>query len=244
MTGRTTVGVFIAALLAAIAVGRIAATYSVYSNTFDEPDHIVAGMEWLERGTFTFEPKHPPLGRVAMALGPYLAGTSIHDATSQGRAAQAVLYDRGKYVENLTLARIGILPFFLAAVACVWVWARRLEGNAAALVAVTLFTTTPIVLAHAGLATTDMPLTGTLVWALFAITLWLDDRSIANGVAVGVTVGLAVMSKLSAVLFVPLCAAVFVAVRWVVNRSRPPEALVAERRPVDVRRLATSVAVA
>jgi hypothetical protein len=243
MTGRTLAVVAGAVLLAAIAVGRIAATYSVYSNTFDEPDHIAAGMEWWERGMITFDPMHPPLGRAAVALGPYVAGVRIREAASPGRAANAVLYDRGKYVEDLTLARIGILPFFLAAVAAVWVWARRLAGNAAALIAVALFTTTPLVLAHAGLATTDMPLTGTLLWALFAIVVWLDDQSIRNGAVVGATGGLALASKLSAVLFLPLCGAAFVAVRWLVNRRRRDTAAVVVARSLDVRRIAASVAV-
>jgi hypothetical protein len=243
MTGRTLLGVVAGALLVLIAVGRVASTYVVYSNTYDEPNHIAAGMEWLERGTFTFEPQHPPLGRVAAALGPYLAGATIEDARSFGQAAKGVLYHRGAYVQDLSLARMGILPFLLAAAVCVWSWARRLGGNAAALVALALFTTTPLVLAHSGVATTDMPLTGTLVWALLAIALWLDDRSIRNGVFVGATVALALVSKLSALAFVPLSAVAFVAVRWLVNRQVRHTGHVAAQAPVDLRRTAASVAV-
>ena len=36
-------------------------------------------MEWLQYGTYTFEPLHPPLARVAVALGPYLAGLRLKD---------------------------------------------------------------------------------------------------------------------------------------------------------------------
>ena len=52
----------------------IAATYDVFSITFDEPAHIAAGMQLLDKDEFTYEPLHPPLARVAAALGPYLAG--------------------------------------------------------------------------------------------------------------------------------------------------------------------------
>ena len=55
-----------------IASLRIALTYTVFNHTSDEPNHIACGMEWLQYGTYTFETQHPPLARVAAALGPYL----------------------------------------------------------------------------------------------------------------------------------------------------------------------------
>src|ERR1700729_3671149 len=53
---------------------RIVSTYSVFSYTFDEPAHLACGMEWLDKGVYTWEPQHPPLARVAASLGPYLMG--------------------------------------------------------------------------------------------------------------------------------------------------------------------------
>ena len=53
----------------------IVATYPVFSQTCDEGHHIAAGMEWLDNGTYSYEMMTAPLGCVAMALGPYLAGT-------------------------------------------------------------------------------------------------------------------------------------------------------------------------
>jgi len=64
----------VAILLAVVAVLRIGATYGVLSQTWDEPAHIARGMEWLERGSYTYERQHPPLARIAVALGPYLSG--------------------------------------------------------------------------------------------------------------------------------------------------------------------------
>jgi hypothetical protein len=244
MTGRSRLGIFAAALLAAIAIARVAATYSVYSNTFDEPDHISAGLEWIERGTYTFEPMHPPLARIAMAAGPYLDGVRIHDVALHGTAANRVLYDQGKYTRDLTFARIGILPFFVAAIAGVFFWARRLAGTPVALLAVALFTTTPLVLAHAGVATNDMALTGVLTWALFSLTLWLDDPRLRNAVAVGIIAALALTAKLSAVLFLPLSAAVFVASRWVISRRFAPSPGAATPRTPNVWLILKSAAVA
>src|SRR5215831_5524005 len=68
-----------AVVLVAVASIRIVTTYHVFNHTFDEPAHIACGMEWLDKGVYQWEPQHPPLARVAAALGPYLLG-----ARSQG----------------------------------------------------------------------------------------------------------------------------------------------------------------
>ncbi len=39
----------------------VGAGHRKLSVTVDEPAHVLAGMEWLERGTYAFEPQHPPL---------------------------------------------------------------------------------------------------------------------------------------------------------------------------------------
>src|SRR3954447_9589869 len=54
---------------------RIVATYTVFSQTMDEPAHIAAGIEWLDKKTYTWESQHPPLARIAAALGPFLLGS-------------------------------------------------------------------------------------------------------------------------------------------------------------------------
>jgi hypothetical protein len=95
---------------------RIAATYDDLSETLDEVAHIGAGMEWLETGRYTFELQHPPLARVASAVGPYLLGIRVHDAPNMWVAGRRTLYADGRYLRNLTAARLGILPFFAIAV--------------------------------------------------------------------------------------------------------------------------------
>src|SRR5450432_2587882 len=66
-----------ALFLVLIAIGRIVSTYHVFNQAYDEPAHIACGMEWLDKGTFKMEPQHPPLPRVMVALGPYLAGLRL-----------------------------------------------------------------------------------------------------------------------------------------------------------------------
>ncbi|MBX5497296.1 MAG: glycosyl transferase, partial [Bryobacteraceae bacterium] len=117
------------------------------------------GIEFLDRGVYNYEAQHPPLARVALALGPYFSGVRSIGLPSMWDEGNALLGKGDDYTRILSLARAGILPFFWLASLAVFLWANRVAGRLAALVAVLLFTTTPPVLAHAGLATTDMAIT-------------------------------------------------------------------------------------
>jgi hypothetical protein len=208
-------------VLVAIGVARIAATYSVFNQTWDEPGHIATGMEWLDRGSYTYMPQHPPLARVAVALGPFIDGSRsvgepLKSLAASSQEGNQILHARDtydSYFRTLTLARIGILPFFLAAAALVWAWSRRLFGDATALAATALFTTLPPILAHAGLATTDMASAATILGAVFAFTLFFERPILRRSVIFGAAAALAVLAKFSAVFLLPVCMVVVAAWR-------------------------------
>jgi len=178
-------------------------TYRSFCQTNDEPAHIASGMEWLSRGTYTFEDTHPPLARIAVAAGPFLAGLKLH-ANDMWVGGHQILYDTGGYSRNLALARLGILPFFFLATFVVHAWGRRLFGEAAAVASVFVFTMLPAVLGHAGVATTDLPVAATCAAALYAFTRWLSEPTPKRSAVLGGAVALAVISKFTAILF--LCA--------------------------------------
>ena len=194
---------FLVAACLTLGVARIVATYHVFNQTWDEPAHVAAGMQWLDRGRYTYEPLHPPLARVMEALGPRLAGIRSAGQTNVWLEGNAILYAGGRYDRNLALARLGVLPFFLLATLVVCAWAWRLGGAPAAVSAVLLFTTLPPVLAHAGIATTDMAVTATIALAALCLIRWLEQPTRGRSLALGAALGLALLSKLSALLFLP-----------------------------------------
>ena len=202
----------------AIGVARIVATYHVFSNTFDEGAHVAAGMEVFERGTYTFDQEHAPLARLATATLPYLSGLRLNGATNMWDGGFEVLYAKGSYLRNLALARAGILPFFVLAALVVFLWARQLFDDGVALGALVLFTTTPAVLAHAGVATTDMAVTAGLASALYVWTAAPPTSALARALLLGVTLGLAILTKLTSLMFFPACAAATVICRWFLVR--------------------------
>jgi len=215
-------------LLAGIGVARIISTYQVFSQTTDEPAHLATGMEWLEQGTYTFETLHPPLARVAVALGPYLSGLRLAGHEDMWQEGNGILLAHGRYLHNLTLARLGTLPFFLVATLLVWYWARVRYGNGPALVATLLFTTSPVVLAHAGLATTDMAITAGFTGALISCINLLERPTYLRSAILGIALGLATLSKFSALVFLPACGLALLVWRFL-GRDKKEEPLVTDR---------------
>jgi hypothetical protein len=206
-------------LLIAVASVRVALTYSAFSHTIDEPNSLAGGMEWLDRHTYVIEPHHPPLARVMSALGPYLIGERSHGQRSIFQEGYAILLARGQYERVLTLARMGILPFLWIASLTVYAWSRRHFGAAVAVMAVFLFTQLPAILAHAGLATTDLAVTAFVGATVYTTLVWLKEPTLRHVLVAGGCLGLAVLSKFSSLVFIP--AALLVMLVWYVVTERP-----------------------
>jgi len=201
-----------AALLALIVI--IAATcllaagsWRVYSNTWDEPEHLAAGVELLDRGRYEYDTEHPPLGRVFLALGPWLAGahsfaTPPPEGTLEG---VDILYSGGHYWRYLTLARLGALPFLALLMLTTWLWARRLfETPWAALLPVVLLASVPPVLGHGALASLDVAAAATILLALYTLQRWINSTRLLDAAIFGLAAGVAVVTKFSAVPFIAL----------------------------------------
>jgi hypothetical protein len=205
------------ALLAVAAALRIGDTWRRFSQTHDEPHHVACGLEWIEDGAYRMEPQHPPLARIFDAIALFAAGRRLprHDMVITTPVVLSLgndVFNEGDYTRNLVLARAGVLPFFLLAVLVVAAWAWRLGGPRAAIIAVLLYTTLPPVLAHAGVATTDMAAAATVPAAIFAFALWLETRSWRNATLFGVAMAAALLAKFSSI---PFCAvAMLLIVVW------------------------------
>jgi 4-amino-4-deoxy-L-arabinose transferase-like glycosyltransferase len=192
-------------LIILTACALAAGSWRVYSNTWDEPEHLAAGIELLDRGQYEYDTEHPPLGRMLLALGPYLAGahsfgTPPPDGTREG---VDILYSDGHYWRYLTLARLGTLPFLALLLFATWLWARRLLGRWA-LLAVALLVTVPPVLGNAALASLDVAAAATCLLALYALQRWLASGRLGDAALFGLSAGVALATKFSAVPFLGL----------------------------------------
>ena len=201
-----------------------AGSWRVYSNTWDEPEHLAAGLELLDRGQYEYDTEHPPLARVLLALGPWLAGahsfaTPPPEGTQEGID---ILYSGGHYWRYLTLARLGTLPFLALLLLAAWLWARRLFASPlAALLTVLLLAAVPPVLGNGALASLDVAAAATILLALYALQRWMVTVRLTDAVIFGLAAGVAVATKFSAVPFIGVSLLLLTAVRAAVAGARP-----------------------
>jgi hypothetical protein len=213
--------------LAVIAFGvlRVRSTLTVFSSTFDEPDHIANGMEWLSRGTYTYEPKHTPLGRVAAAFPLWLDGSRTVGLAGAWDEGNAIFASRARFKTDLAKARSGTIVFFVLMCGVVFCWSRELFGPWIGLLCLLEVSLLPAVLALSGLVTTDMAGASTFLLSLWMLLRWSRQRTVWRAVAAGLCIGLALLAKLSAVPFLLGCAMAWLALQCWMRRGWPPEAI-------------------
>jgi len=228
------------AIIVAAALALTVDTYRSISHTWDEPAHIANGLMMLDSGRY-IEYQHPPLARVATAIGPYLGGSRsegpkvlpiefvdrILDSFDEGRR---ILYQTGgSYDRVLTLSRLGILPFLVLVLLATYTWARRILGEWPAVLAVFYLASTPIILGNAGISTLDLPLTALAIPSLLVYCTWLERPTLRNGLTLGAITGAAIMSKFSAIPFLGLC---FVTIAiWYAWQGLTPDSRGARAKP-------------
>jgi 4-amino-4-deoxy-L-arabinose transferase-like glycosyltransferase len=218
-------------LLILVACLLAASTWRVFGHTWDEPEHLAAGMELLDAGKYEFDTEHPPLARALIALGPHLAGshsfgTPPPDGTQEG---VAILYDGGHYDRTLALARLGTLPFLALLLYSMWLWARRVAASEGeALLGVLLLACVPPIIGHAALAALDIPGTATTLLALYLLQRWLVSGLLRDSLLFGLATGVAFGTKLSAIPFIGLGMLVLLLLRAVLSVA--PAAVSWQRR--------------
>ena len=201
-----------AALLVLIASIQIVLACNAFSQTYDEPNHLAAGMEWLQAGSYGLWPENPPVARIAVAALSYLSGVRLDVEAISSELPQNpslarslgndLLYGGGldQYPQRLLRARLATLLFFIASCGAVWVWASRDGGPLAGLLSTAVFCSLPPILAHSGLATTDVAAAASLFIAIFLFTRWVQSPLGARALLTGVAAGIAVTTKFSALL--------------------------------------------
>ena len=214
------------------------------SLTADERVHLPAGYAYWVKREFRLNPEHPPLVKLLcavplLALRPALPPTEPPQGLSWHRYQPVFgtdfFFRLNRDADRLLFwGRLPVLALGLLLGATIFWWSWRLHGSAAAgVLSLSLFALEPTILAHSHFVTTDVAL-GAFGLLAFA-ALWsfsVTGRHPALALAV-VSMGLALASKFSAVVLLP----VFLALLWVgwpspaavpagpARRSFPPPAL-------------------
>ncbi len=173
--------------------------------------HTASGFSHLVTRDFRMNPAEPPLSRLLSAIPLYFIGAKApleDDSWAKGDSpafAQKFFYQPGLSQDRIIfLARLPTLLLGVLFGYFVFVWARELFGDVGGVAALTLYAFCPDILAHSGLATSDI-----FIAFFFYMTLWrfwkyLKKQSRKNLVLTGVMAGLAFLSKFSAILILPI----------------------------------------
>lgn len=216
---RRTFRLAVAALLALMAVFEITSIRGE-SQTWDEGTHLVSGYSYLVTGDYRLNREHPPLHKYWNALPLLFMHPEFSTATAdwrEGRAwelGQAFLYkNRIPAGRMLFAARMMTILLTLAAGLVLALWTRSQFGQTAGLLALGFFVFDPAVLAHGRYITSDICITLFAFAACLAWGSYLVKGGRRRLAAAGLVLGLALISKFSAV-FLVLVFALLAAARY------------------------------
>lgn len=218
------------------------------SNTWDESGHLLSGYAYLKNGIDYLEPSHPVLGRLipAMPLLFFNLRFEPDKVTAQGAPGSNFYPYSLKFlfennIDGRKLLFYSRLPMVILGVILgiyVFVWGRMLYGSKGGLLALFLYVLCPNILAHTGLVTTDFPLTAFFFIALFYLYFLTERITILRVFLAGITLGLALTTKYSALLIIIPYSAVFIYLYF-----RPPVFFKRQSASIEDEKILPSVAV-
>jgi hypothetical protein len=199
------VPLFVVLLLAQMAFAMVS-TAVQQTPTIDEPVYVGTAADYLHEHSVRYNPEHPPLGKLVIAVGVAVADPHVDAAFTgdQGQLGRHLLYESGNDPWRLMLwARLPVIVLTLLFGLVVFAFARDLAGPAAGVAALALYAFSPDVVAHGSLATLDVPAAGFLLTSVWL--LWRARRRPRLYVPLaGVALGAALATKMSAVPAVPV----------------------------------------
>ncbi len=200
-------------LLAAFAQVILAARHT--SITLDEPMHIASGYACLFTGDYRLVEEHPPLVKMWQALPLLWAEPALQDprtadgwATGDLAAVAKEIVVAYRPIEPLVFAaRVPNMLLLLLLAALVYRWTAELFGRRAGMLALILAVFDPNLLAHAGVAATDLGATCAAFAAMFTFWRWRYDTrgpSRRRMLLAAVVLGLALGVKSTALMLIPV----------------------------------------
>src|ERR1700743_1403169 len=178
------------------------------SQTFDEPAHLYAGYSYLLHSDFGINPEHPPLVKLVASL-PLLISQprcppppNVFFRAASAISGKTLLSDSGAQT-TLAHARIAVSVFVFLLAVLVFLAAREMFGDGAALLALLLYVFDPTILANGPLITTDIGVTFCLFAAVYALYRYVKRPSLLRLGLCALAAGLSLAAKHSAILLFP-----------------------------------------
>ena len=163
------------------------------SLTYDEPAHIIAGVDAWRHGRFERWNDHPPLGRLWLTL-PLLHVDSQFAWQQLPTGYRVMAMQPGpEFIALHTRPMNTVLGLALGI--ALWFATRRLFSEGAANIALALFVFTPSLIAHFSVATTDGIGTLFIFLTAFQLVRWRHKANWLNTAVLGLVLGGLLLAK-------------------------------------------------
>jgi hypothetical protein len=186
--------------------GTLVAAERATSPTTDEHLHLMRGVAWWWADDTRLNWPHPPLGQLVAAAPVALLSDRIpiealdgYDVADKRRASLHYFETYEVARGHLSTARQTMIALALLLAIYLYEWMRRRYGARVALMTTVLYAANPVLLAHAGLMTTDFPVTFVTLIALLQLHDYLLRHSWWRLLGLVVAVGALLITKLSGI---------------------------------------------
>lgn len=205
-----------------LAVFFLQASYIAWvkSSAWDEPTHLLSGYARLKHGSTRASLHHPALGQIIIAAPAAVLLDLEFDPAVNFSYPNAHFFTSSveflykNRVDGRILLFLARLPNIILATVLglyVFIWSKRFWGPKGGLLSLFFYALSPDVLAHASLATTDLPIAAFFFIAGYYLYLiHVDGVSYRRAVLGAVFAACAFASKFTAVLLVPFIFYVFI----------------------------------
>lgn len=170
----------------------VLASILIQDETYDEPWHLAWSRRLWDEGETE---------RRSDLLYNSKAPISVVNVAAE-KLARAAGVEDGRHL--LVAARLPGLAFYAAVVGLTFVLGRRLAGEWAGLAAAAAVALEPSIVANASVATVDVPFAAATLLVLVTAMRYAEAPHPLRGAALGVSIGLAFISKYTALLLVPI----------------------------------------
>lgn len=204
------------AVLLLLFAARLIHTASEKSFTVDEPHYVGTGLYLWKTGDYHWYHTlllQPPLGYHLASL-PLLA-LDVADLKVERMPGWNLV--RRARTPLLALRVASRLPFVLLScwgAALVFLWAAEIAGSWAGVLGAFLFTFSPMIAAYAPLSHSDMVVSVFYLQTLYTLWRWWRSPSVLRLLLCGLSLGLALATKMSAVLLLPTLVLLVAVLVW------------------------------
>jgi hypothetical protein len=227
-------------LLLLVFLGELTFSIRQQSLSWDEGDHIFAGYMSWKKVDFGINPEHPPLVKALAAIPLLPMHLKVPDPKGLASFKDEAYFDGRDFIFGnggeaeadriIFRARMAAASLSLLLGLLVFLAAREMFGDGAALFALALVVFEPNMIAHGAYVTTDMGISCFIFASIYAFYRYVKAPSVSRLIVLGLVSGLALASKHSGVLLLPFGLALIITeILWPSPETRTNKRKVALR---------------